>query len=67
MQMPGPMWLAFIGTNNYDGGKLAGEWTAANVNGQVMRMITGTLGNQCHTDRTNGYLDGLKGAPILSW
>lgn len=23
---------------------------------------TGTLGNQCHTDRTNGYLDGLKGA-----
>lgn len=52
---------AFIGTNNYDGGKLAGEWTAANVNGQVA-VITGTLGNQCHTDRTNGYLDGLKGA-----
>lgn len=52
---------AFIGTNNYDGGKLAGEWTVSNVNGQVA-MITGTLGNQCHTDRTNGYLDGIKGA-----
>ena len=52
---------AFIGTNNYDGGKLAGEWTVSNINGQVA-MITGTLGNQCHTDRTNGYLDGIKGA-----
>ena len=49
---------AFIGTNNYDGGKLAGEWTVENINGQVA-MITGTLGNQCHTDRTNGYLDGI--------
>ena len=49
---------AFIGTNNYDGGYLAGEWTVENVSGQVA-IITGTLGNQCHTDRTNGYLDGL--------
>ena len=49
---------AFIGTNNYDGGYLAGEWTVKNVSGQVA-IITGTLGNQCHTDRTNGYLDGL--------
>ena len=52
---------AFIGTNNYDGGFLAGEWTAENISGQVA-MITGTLGNQCHTDRTNGYIDGLNSA-----
>lgn len=52
---------AFIGTNNYDGGKLAGEWCAANINGQVA-VITGTLGNQCHTDRTNGFNDGINGA-----
>ncbi|MDY5510750.1 sugar ABC transporter substrate-binding protein [Dysosmobacter sp.] len=52
---------AFIGTNNYDGGFLAGEWTAKNINGQVA-VITGTLGNQCHTDRTNGYMDGLNNA-----
>lgn len=52
---------AFIGTNNYDGGFLAGQWTAENVNGQVA-IITGTLGNQCHTDRNNGYIDGLNGA-----
>lgn len=52
---------AFIGTNNYDGGKLAGEWCAANIDGQVA-VITGTLGNQCHTDRTNGFTDGINGA-----
>lgn len=52
---------AFIGTNNYDGGYLAGEWTAENIDGQVA-VITGTLGNQCHTDRTNGYMDALSGA-----
>lgn len=57
----GAVVTAFIGTNNYDGGILAGEWTAENINGQVA-MITGTLGNQCHTDRTNGYIDGLKNA-----
>ena len=56
---------AFIGTNNYDGGKLAGEWTVENITGQVA-MITGTLGNQCHTDRTNGYLDGIEGAENAS-
>lgn len=52
---------AFIGTNNYDGGYLAGEWTAENVEGEVA-IITGMLGNQCHTDRTNGYLEGVKSA-----
>lgn len=52
---------AFIGTNNYDGGFLAGQWTAENIDGQVA-IITGTLGNQCHTDRNNGYIDGLEGA-----
>ncbi len=52
---------AFIGTNNYDGGKLAGEWTAENIDGEVA-IITGMLGNQCHTDRTNGFEDGIEGA-----
>jgi len=55
---------AFIGTNNYDGGFLAGQWTVENIEGQVA-MITGTLGNQCHTDRTNGYLDGIGDASTV--
>lgn len=56
---------AFIGTNNYDGGFLAGEWCAENINGEVA-VITGTLGNQCHTDRTNGFTDGLDGADNIT-
>lgn len=55
------MWLPSSVLITMTAAMLAGEWTAANVNGQVA-VITGTLGNQCHTDRTNGYLDGLKGA-----
>ena len=51
--------LSFIGTNNYEGGVLAGEWIAENYTGKVA-CITGVPGNQCHTDRTNGFLDGIK-------
>lgn len=52
--------LAFIGTNNYEGGVLAGEWVAANFNGDVA-CITGVPGNQTHTDRTQGFIDGITG------
>lgn len=52
--------LSFIGTNNYQGGVLAGEWVAANYNGNVA-IITGVPGNQCHTDRTQGFIDGITG------
>ncbi len=55
---------AFIGTNNYDGGYLGGEWVAANIEGEVA-VITGTLGNQCHTDRTNGFTDALEGVDTV--
>lgn len=52
--------LSFIGTNNYQGGVLAGEWVAENYEGQVA-IITGVPGNQCHTDRTQGFIDGIEG------
>ena len=52
--------LSFIGTNNYQGGVLAGEWVAENFEGQVA-IITGVPGNQCHTDRTQGFIDGIEG------
>ena len=56
---------AFIGTNNYDGGVLAGQWCAENIDGEVA-VITGTLGNQCHTDRTNGFTDGIADASNIT-
>lgn len=52
--------LSFIGTNNYQGGVLAGEWVADNFEGKVA-IITGVPGNQCHTDRTQGFIDGIEG------
>jgi len=50
--------LSFIGTNNYQGGVLAGEWVSQNYTGNVA-IITGVPGNQCHTDRTQGFIDGI--------
>ena len=50
--------LSFIGTNNYQGGVLAGEWVGQNYEGNVA-IITGVPGNQCHTDRTQGFIDGI--------
>ena len=52
--------LSFIGTNNYQGGVLSGEWVAENYEGKVA-IITGVPGNQCHTDRTQGFIDGIEG------
>ena len=52
--------LAFIGTDNYAGGVLAGEWIAENYNGKVA-CITGVPGNLTHTQRTEGFLKGIEG------
>jgi ribose transport system substrate-binding protein len=51
----------FIGTNNYEGGKLAGEWVGKTIASGKVSLITGTPGNKTHEDRVNGFLDGVKG------
>lgn len=56
--------LSFIGTNNYEGGVLAGNWVGQNFNGNVA-IITGVPGNQTHTDRTQGFIDGTKEYPNI--
>lgn len=57
--------LSFIGTNNYAGGVLAGEWIGQNFEGKVA-CITGVPGNQCHTDRTQGFIDGIADYPNVT-
>lgn len=52
---------SFIGTNNYAGGKLAGEWVSENIGEGKVSIITGTPGNQTHEDRVNGFLEGIGG------
>ncbi|HHY52438.1 MAG TPA: sugar ABC transporter substrate-binding protein [Clostridiales bacterium] len=56
---------SFIGTNNYAGGKLAGEWVSDTIGSGKISIITGTPGNKTHEDRVNGFLDGIKGNPNL--
>lgn len=54
--------LSFIGTDNFAGGKLAGEWVAKNIKSGTYGVITGTPGNKTHEDRQNGFLEGVKSA-----
>lgn len=56
--------LSFIGTNNYEGGLLAGEWVGQNYKGNVA-IITGVPGNQTHTDRNQGFIDGIAKYPDI--
>lgn len=57
--------LSFIGTNNYEGGKLAGEWVGKTLAKGKVSIITGTPGNKTHEDRVNGFLDGIKATPDI--
>lgn len=54
--------IPFIGTNNYDGAKLAGEY-ALQVLGSKGRVavLTGIAGQQNAADRRNGFCDAVKG------
>lgn len=50
---------SFIGTNNFNGGKLAGEWIGNNIKTGKVAIITGTPGNKTHEDRVNGFKEGI--------
>lgn len=60
----------FIGTNNYLGGKLAGEFIVKELGGQGnVAIIMGTPGNQTHEDRVAGFKDAVashKGIKIVT-
>ena len=62
---PWPDKLTFIGTDNRNGGKLAGEFIckALNNKGKVA-LITGVLSQQTHIDRSGGAEDALKACGI---
>jgi ribose transport system substrate-binding protein len=62
---PWPDKLTYIGTDNRNGGKLAGEFIckALSNKGQVA-LITGVLSQQTHIDRSGGAEDALKACGI---
>lgn len=49
-----------VGTDNFAGGKLAGEWLAENLPaGAKLAVLQGVLGNPSLDDRVTGMLEGL--------
>jgi ribose transport system substrate-binding protein len=54
--------VPFIGTNNYDGAKLAGAYALKILNGKgKVAILTGIAGQQNAADRRNGFYDVIKG------
>lgn len=53
-------YVSYIGTDNYAGGGVAGEWFKANITGKVA-VIDGAAGNGATTARYNGFKDTLAG------
>lgn len=55
-----PQKQAYVGSKNYDGGVLAGEYIAKNLpNGGEVGLITGVMGHQTHIDRVQGAIDQI--------
>jgi len=55
--------VTFIGTENYEAGKLAGQYALENLNikdGDKIVIIRGQLGAKVHDERTEGFQDALK-------
>ena len=52
---------AYVGSKNYDGGALAGEYIVKNLpNGGEVGLITGVMGHQTHIDRVQGAIDQIE-------
>jgi simple sugar transport system substrate-binding protein len=56
---------AVVATNNYQGGVLAGEWLAENLEaGSTLAVLEGVPGVPALDDRVNGMIEGLGDADI---
>ncbi|MGB8360999.1 MAG: sugar ABC transporter substrate-binding protein [Acidimicrobiia bacterium] len=56
---------AVVATNNYQGGVLAGEWLAENLEaGSTLAVLEGRPGVPALDDRVNGMIEGLGDADI---
>ena len=55
--------VPYIGTNNYDGAKMGGEYALEKlkIDGMEVAILTGISGQQNAADRRNGFVDATKG------
>lgn len=59
--------LTFIGSDNYQGGFLAGQHFAKKFTGQTdLVILEGILGHETHDSRLRGFKDGIGEAPHLT-
>jgi ABC-type sugar transport system substrate-binding protein len=57
--------LTFVGTDNRNGGKLAGEYLCKQLGGKgKVVLITGVMSQQTHIDRIGGARDALKACGV---
>lgn len=55
-------YVSFVGTNNYNGGKLAADWIGKNVKGDVA-ILDGFSGNDATTQRYKGFMEQIRNYP----
>lgn len=59
-------YLTFIGSDNYEGGKLAGQHVAKLFpQGAPIAILEGIPGHETHDSRIRGFRDGIAGNPQL--
>ncbi|WP_342514887.1 sugar ABC transporter substrate-binding protein [Sporosarcina sp. FSL K6-1522] len=57
--------VTFIGTKNFDAGKLGGEYLSELLNdGDKVAIIRGPFGSETHEERTKGFQEALEGKNI---
>ncbi len=64
--VPWPKKVTYVGTNNYEGGKLAGQYIIKSIPGSAeVGLITGVPGEETHEGRKRGFKEVLAGEPRL--
>lgn len=56
----GGPYISFIGTDNYAGGQLAGEWVGENVDAGKCVILDGNSGNDATTKRVKGFTEVIE-------
>ncbi|MCD8138490.1 MAG: sugar ABC transporter substrate-binding protein [Planctomycetaceae bacterium] len=55
-------YVSFVGTNNYEGGKIGARWIGENVKGEVA-ILDGFSGNDATTQRYKGFMEEIANYP----
>ena len=55
-------YVTYIGTDNFEGGKIAAKWFGENVKGQVA-IVDGAAGNDATTQRYKGFMEVIAEYP----